>query len=381
MSFNNYANDPLCPLPPNYYNLTDFTCAGSGLLLLYSNYSSHDTVSTGGHNQSTISIVGSVFSNNAFDTPEIYAQEVKNAFRFPIETTLPVVGGTGLSIWSSQESDYFVNVSIRDCKFSHNTGYYGSLTFTSINTIKEISVSIEDCDFYDNEAFEIGAGMVISVLTFPEKNFVAKSLFGCEDDIHMMVTVENSRFFNNSAGNGAGGGLYMLITPTNAIDVDFVIRGVSFINNTARTGYAILAEGLPEIALSSTDIGILLEDIDVVNNQDNSLTFRQRNNLESSDVQPPRQSNAAVFCSFIGNVTIFGDKKVVNFTSNYPGALVVIEGNLHLRGKSVFAYNLAYRGGAINLVRSLLFFKNNSATMFTRNNATSLNWRCDKFGL
>ena len=342
-----------------YGNETDLSCSGSGALFLYSN----DTVIDGPDpDNASITIAGSIFINNVNYVPQnIITPIFLNVRRSYQAENIPLTGGSALSLYISQIR-YNVNVKIVSSDILSNRGYGAAIVFLIFNNIREYYIEISNCTMESNKAYNFARGGAIVVLAI---NFVIdlQHLPEYPDDVYTGFVVRNTSFVRNSAPTA--GAIYFLFSPQNGSDY-----GITFDNVTFRENAAIVSSAFEVRTKQSTfvqkDIHLLMINIIATGNTFLKSVFSSSTNVENS---------AAFVFSRLFNITIYGSNFTHKsmFSSNSPGAFLILGGHLYLQGYMEFIENKALRGGALSMYDySILFFHEGARVNFTRNSATQV---------
>jgi hypothetical protein len=341
---------PLC-----HRNDTSLACSGSGVVLLYSDPDTEDERAFP-PSPTTLTVRNCTIIDNENVVPTSRFLPVFLSFQgaFNLDRLL-VTGANGLGVYFGQRS-YDVNLSILSSVFTRNTGYSSGVAFLLFNTIRDVHIEVQDCEFRENEGSEVsrGGGMVVLVVTYISE---LGSFPDYPNDVHNLLLVRDSTFVDNFATIGGGG--YIYFAPQNISDFSIVFDSVVFISNRANSGTAFEADTRPA-TFEQKSLHLLMIDVAASNN---SLPSQFSTTLEN---------NAAIVLLNVLNATIIGrnDTNGSLFMNNSPGPFLVVGGHLYLQGLITFANNTALRGGAISLYDyALLFIHEGSSVNFKYNSA------------
>lgn len=334
----------------------DLSCSGSGAVFLYSEILEDESTSI---SNTTLTVMNCTFEHNENRIPLFYFLSVFTSVRSSYQTEpLVLTGGTGLAIYSLQRR-YHVNVQITNSRFAYNEGYSGSLVMVVYNIIREVSFRVDDCEFIGNTGGieSRGGGMILLQVNYIDSLQYYPTY---PDDVYEMLKVTRSTFIENEAMYG--GAVYIHPTPQNVSDIRVVLDNVTFVGNIAKSGSA-----MGTVTIQSTfvrrSLHILLEDVEVQNN-----TFPSALSTTTSTID----NSAILLFVIVQNVTITGRQSThgSKFFNNNPGVILASGSNVYLKGYLKFYDNLAFRGGAIDMVDySILFFHEGSNIEFSRNRA------------
>lgn len=341
-----------------YGNETDMSCSGSGAVFVYSDYaidgSTLDDIS--------FTITHSNITNNKNYVPDNLFIPIFINIRSNFEAEdILLTGATGLAFYLGQRS-YNVDVNIISSTISNNEGYGGAMVFVLYNSIRENHIDISGCTMESNKGYRLARGgaiiaLIISYLShlplFPEY----------PPDIFELFFIHETSFIRNSAP--IGGSMYFYVSPQNLSDYSVTFDNVTFRENQAGVASA-LEFNTRQATFVQKDIHILMKDVIATGNIFPSSGITSSSNVENS--------GAFVF-SRVFNITIIGSNHTHKsvFSSNSPGAFLVLGGNFYLKGHVEFIENRALRGGALSMYDyALLFFHEGAKVNFTKNSASEV---------
>ena len=234
--------------------------------------------------------------------------------------------------------------------------------FNLISTNSTTAISITDSTFQNNTAnFFASLNLVlknynniilISHCTFQMNNGGALEIYD-QAVFEVSSTITDCTFLNNNALYG--GAVFIISKGT------FLIANSTFANNSATVGAAVMIRNdrdLTVIQNSSYRLMSRLELVDVVveNNYCNSGRYDER-------------GGAISFYGATVEITGSAHRGS-QFISNGPqGAIQGVEGNLRVCGNVIFANNSGENGGAISLLNVQLYF-HNSVISFVENRSS-----------
>ena len=297
--------------------------------------------------------------------------------------------------------------------FKDNSARYGGAIYShnSETTFNGTNLSVK---FNNNEASYNGGAVYCydsSNITFDgnssvtfnnnEANFHGGAVY-CESSSNITFDGNTNVTFNNSKANYYGGAIFF---NTQCNVLFYVTTMATFFNNRAIIGGAIFCQNsnisvetstVKFIHNSATHGGaiflrdqatILLEESCIIEFKDNKATesggalyitaYSTTILTGYSEVTYSNnkviQYGGAIYCSDNSNIRL--DKNVTvkftNNTSEYGGALSIIQSMLTFEGSSVaqFTNNIAQRGGAFYVLLSTVTLKGNTTANFSGNNA------------
>ena len=297
--------------------------------------------------------------------------------------------------------------------FKDNSARYGGAIYSDNSEITfNGSLSIE---FNNNEASYDGGAVYCydsSNITFDgnssvtfnnnEANFHGGAVY-CESSSNITFDGNTNATFNNNKANYYGGAIFF---NTQCNVLFYVTTTVTFITNRATTGGAIFCQNSNISAKESSTVQfinnsathggaiflrdqatVLLEESCIIEFTDNKATesggalyitsYSTAILTKYSEVtysnNKVTQYGGAIYCGDNSNIRL--DKNVTvkfaNNTSEYGGALSIIQSMLTFEGNSVakFTNNIAERGGAFYVSLSTVTLEGNTTANFTGNNA------------
>ena len=336
---------------------SDMLCAGSGVVIVYSDTITEDLVS---NSKASLYILNCSFFNNTNWIPAASLLELLNSLIVAYDTErFLMTGGLSFVVYMGQRG-YFVDVNISDTRIFSNAGNVPNFVMLYYNSIHMSTARLEGLTVSDNKVQGVvetsrGGGLTILVVLFFDS---LHSLSQSQSDVYDLVEVRHSNFSRNSAF--FGGALMFYMTPQNVSNVQVLIRNTTFTDNLADIGSALYAFQFQSL-VNSKGFYIFMEDITASGN-----TYPGAEVLENS-----RENSGVFLVNHGSNITLVGSKeKGCHFFKNYVSVFTAVRTSVILRGLIAFEDNHGYRGGALSLIdSSILFIHNGSDIAFTRNTA------------
>ena len=276
-------------------------------------------------------------------------------------------GGGGLSLIMAQQL-YGVVAGVSSTLFSNNTATFGGGALAGLFTgVVDTLVSFSNCTFSCNgflrdevqqnpdTSYTLGAGGLA----------IANDILLLADELprfvigkNVSVTIEDTDFFQNGARSG--GGVYVLSTflspVSDSLDETFVyFNRCTFDSNAATSGAALL---IVEYKLNGLRPGIQIIATDVTVRNNEYILPTSQNLISASS------NGAAVFV--IASAFIIQGNSI--FDSNLVSAIECSAALLGLNGNVTFIKNTGVFGGAIYLTtNSHIVLSPNSSTHFIQN--------------
>ncbi|XP_065914017.1 uncharacterized protein [Dysidea avara] len=362
-----FENDPNCTNYDYNSNSADFSCSGSGLLLLYSDF--------GTYNESCNFIVdGCVFRNNKNSVP---ANEHKK-LSVLVDTAyyhgpVPPIGAGGIALYYLQ-TYFLATTTVSNTIFYNNNGSYSaSVAIATVRTISG-STKFENCLFDDNN--RISSTFVEDAVSSLYRRggivfhyLVVRGGINLPDlpiteftDINM-ITMTRCNF--TRLGGTRGAALYIEKISPDYITIVIRIEQCNFIENEGDSGSAIYTQ-LSEFraSLESEINGGIRYDLVDVNALHNKLS--PGTNLDYST----DRVITGVF-SFENCQAHFQCSSACNFTGNQPSVIYGRNSGIIMSGRAVFELNEANYGGALRLLDTVVYVHTGSVLWFENNFATA----------
>ena len=279
-------------------------------------------------------------------------------------------GGGGIHILQPPASDTSVNVSVRDCDFSSNEavgtccpdtcktagnfGYGGGLAIFLYKSSADVSVSINNCHFWNNSAIA-GGGVEIAICS----------------SLQSEIEVENVTFCDNAASKEGGGALDILWKEEYKVDNNIALSNVQFLRNFALYGGGI-AIAINTKAVSNSSICIIgclwvdnsaLYDsaIDIfpekiINDQVMAnISIIDSNFINNSNCNMPDKVISGLYIRGFGVIMIAGYKILftgtIRFPDNSGSCIYAVGSEINFHGANVsFNRNIAEYGSGIVVV-------------------------------
>ncbi|XP_065914891.1 uncharacterized protein [Dysidea avara] len=364
-----FENDPNCANYDYNSNSADFSCSGSGLLLIYSDF--------GTYNESCNFIIdGCVFRNNRNSIPTNEHKKLS----FLVDTAyyhgpIPPIGAGGIAVFSVQTT-YAVTTTVNNTLFYNNNGSYSaSVAIAVIHTVENI-FRFENCLFEDNNRISLSfvedefsslyrrggivfhylvlrGGVSINLPDLPTTHFTELE----------MITLTRCNF--TKLGGTRGAAMHIEKISPDYITIVVRVEQVNFVENEADVGSAIYSK-LSEFRVSlqyegSRGIQFNLIDVNAVNNK---ISSGANLNYGASGVF------RGVF-SFENCQAYFQCNHQCKFTDNQPSVIYGHNAGVVISGRAVFEHNKAIYGGAVWLHDTIVYIHAGSKLWFKHNIATS----------
>ena len=358
-----FENDPNCT---NYdYNAddADFSCSGSGFLLLYSDF--------GTYNESCDFIIEDcIFRNNKNSVP---ANEHKK-LSVLVDTAyyhgpVPPIGAGGIALYYLQTL-FPVTTTISNTVFNKNNGSYSaSVAIATVRTIAG-NTKFENCLFDDNNrisstfvedpfaSLNRRGGIVfhylvvrggISLPNLPITQLVDVS----------MLTVTRCTF--RRLGGSRGAALHIEKISPDYITIVIQVDQCNFTENEGDSGSAIYTQLFEfRASLESEISGGIRYDLIDVNAYNNKLSPGSTLDYNVDRVI------TGVF-SFENCQAFYQCTRQCNFTGNQPSVIYGRNSGVIVSGNAVFKHNEATYGGAFQLHDTVVYVHTGSVLWFEHN--------------
>ena len=355
-----FKNDSKCDTYV-YNNATaDYICSGSGIFMIY-----YDNKKEINHTNTTLIIKHSKFIANRNFLPYkdfgILNNAVNTGFH---QTSIPLQGAAGIAIFYLQNL-YDVNTIITDSLFQYNNGTLSaSIAIGSLSTIRGKTL-IKNCLFDDNNRINkphdittINSIGGISYYYLTLNDIIPKGSVITDHEVEIVAVVQCN--FTRLGGT-LGAAFHIEKISSNSQPLIFRIEECNFIGNEANVGSAVYAVDHRFDTTLSNGLIINLVNVHAVNN---SLLSGSTIQHGSGDIITGVFHSENCHFKFTCNLQC-------NFVSNQPSVFYGHSTNLTISGKAIFVNNTARRGGALSLIDTVVFVKQNSELYFDKNHATT----------
>ena len=362
-----FENDPRCVNYDYTKDGADFTCSGSGLLVLFTDF-------PGFNKNSDFKMNDCVFRNNKNIVPPVELQILSDLidtayFHGPI----PAVGAGCIALYYLQ-SNFEVATEVSNTIFYNNNGSYsGTVSITTVRTISS-RTRFENCLFDDNNrvipsfsedtfiSINRRGGIVFHYLVIRGGINLPDLPITVSTDVEML-TVLNCNF--TRLGGTRGAAMHVEKISPDYITIVVRIEQCNFVENEADAGSAIYTQ-LSEfrVSLESEVSGGIQFDIVDINAIDNKLSPGAILNYGTSRVV------TGVF-SFENCQAFFKCNQQCNFTGNQPSVIYGHNSGIIMSGRAVFKHNEAKYGGALRLLDTVVYVNIGSVLWFEHNFATT----------
>ena len=233
------------------------------------------------------------------------------------------------------------------------------------------SISIEDCTFSSGVAQYGGA--IAFAASFPPLEYHARHPYSTE-----LISVSNTKFFNNSASNGGAVWVDLMSkkvqnsmkSHTTTASV-VKISNCTFANNTGYLGAALAFTSERTYSTftdlpTSTHVNLKIQNTSFENNQSPNEDIVLP--ILNYKLTPTTITRSAVYLYDIQNISFAN----CQFRKNYISGLLAEKSNVFLEDDNIFYNNSGVRGGGIFLLYSYLFPRMNTKISFVHNRASEV---------
>jgi len=362
-----FENDPNCTNYDYNSDSADFSCSGSGLMLLYSDF--------GTYNEScNVIIDGCIFRNNKNSVP---AKEHKK-LSVLVDTAyyhgpVPPIGAGGIALYYLQ-TYFLATTTVNNTIFYNNNGSYSaSVAIATVRTISGIT-KFENCLFDDSN--RISSTFVEDIMSGLYRRggivfhyLVVRGGINLPDlpiteftDINML-TVTHCNF--TRLGGTRGASLRIEKISPDYITIVIRIEHCNFIENEGDSGSAIYTQ-LSEFraSLESEISGGIRYDLIDINAINNKLSPGANLDYNTDRVI------TGVF-SFENCQAYFQCSTECNFIGNQPSVIYGHNSGVIISGTAVFKHNEANYGGGIRLLDTVVYVHTGSVLWFENNFAAT----------
>ena len=362
----NFSNDLKCKNYSYISDKADFSCSGSGILLVY-----HDHIDMGSVNEANtnVTVDWSVFEGNRNFLPTrelgILVDVIKTGYyRVP----MPIQGAGSIGIYYIQGS-YDVNIKITNTIFHNNHGSIGaSAAIISVSSTRG-TTKFKDC-VLSNEVTEFVTSDINGLHARGGISYYYLILRNTPGIIYTTDTTDSESSFNalhvshcnfTRLGGILGAAFHIEKLSSDSLSLIIKIEECNFTENAANAGSAVYASDSRFGA--STSSGSLTINLVNVNAENNTISSGSTLKYVTSDfitgIFHVKNSyltlNCIQHCSFI---------------RNQPSVFYGRFASITVSGKASFTHNSGYYGAAFDLIDTLLYIDKSSDLLFAHNHVT-----------
>ena len=331
----------------------DFSCSGSGILVVYNNLID-DSI-----NACTLKIDSCSFSSNINILPRVKYNEFLGIANtgYKGNNPIPLVGAAGISVLYGQDS-YNVTTLISNTQFNNNRGTFSASVALVVADSSKSTIVIENCTFNNSKGVYKSSGNdpTAGGIYFINLGRVSASpnAVGTKAKV---LTVKRSNFTNLFGKLGVA--FHIEKNSPDSILVIINIEQCNFTCNVADSGSAIFAN---DRSASLSYRPVLSGSLEI-----NLVNINANHNLLSSNIENVT-NNFITGIFHISNCLIkLTCSECCRFQYNRPSVFYAHRTALTISGNISFMNNSAIYGGAMRLIDTVLYVSINTAAHFMNN--------------